>query len=188
MRIGRRGVGVVVGRALAGAVVLVLGGGGEAATADDDEQPPPSSEAAAVRDPMAVGDPHWGHEALVAGPTPPGKEPIIFNDGGVPGLAGYIDSEDPDDVDRPGHPLPIGSGRYEVWGQELTDADGVLLGYAVGTVGLVDLATARDVELMDALLAEGEARHRAVEERNAALAQDEEAMERLFGIEVDDGG
>ncbi|HMJ77592.1 MAG TPA: hypothetical protein VK507_16555 [Iamia sp.] len=175
----------VSNRAGEGAAAPVVGQqtAGEGAEVTEPAPMEPTEE-----NPMASGNPYWGHRGLPVGPTPPGKEPIAFNDGGVPGLAGYIDDEGPNGWDVPPPVLDVGSGRYEATGKELTDANGVLLGYAVSGVGLVDLATASDVETMDVLLAEGEAKREAADRRNAELAEDEEEMARLFGDGFTEGG
>lgn len=132
-------------------------------------------------DPMAAGDPYWGVEALPFAPAPEGKEIIAFNDGGMPGLAGYIDDQGPSGWDVPDPALDIGTGTYEATGKEITDADGVLLGYSVNGIGLVDLATARDDGVMDALLTEAAARRAAEPEMT------EEEVIETFG-DPGDGG
>jgi hypothetical protein len=83
--------------------------------------------------------------------VPEGKVPVAFDDGGRPGIAGFVD-EASQDMDVPAPVLDLGSGRIPVRGWEVTDADGVLVGYFVGS--FVDLATARNVEAMDAFLAD----------------------------------
>lgn len=179
-------VAVVAGAA--GLAVSSRSGDGEAAQAVGQGERAEVEGGATTTDPMVAGDPHWSHEALPPAPAPAGKEAIAFNDGGVPGLAGYIVDEGPNGWDQPDPVLPLGSGRSEARGHEITDLDGELLGYAVSGVGLVDLAIARDVGAMDLLLAEGEARRRAAEEDSAQMTEEE--MARLFGPEIvgeDDG-
>lgn len=104
-----------------------------------------------------------GYHGLPPAPAPPGKEPLAFNDDGLTALAGYVVVEGPNGWDDgvPPPVLDIGSGRHEVRGEEVTDFDGALVGYAVDHIGFVDLATARNPEMIDALLADAAAREEA---------------------------
>ncbi len=142
---------LVVGLALlaAGAGLAISRGGAPA-------EPPTRAEATAEPAPAEV-PPTTGTPSIS---VPEGKEPVAFDDGGVPGIAGFVDADALNGTD-PAPVLDIGTGRYEARGLEVTDGDGILVGYFVNRVGFIDLATARDPAAVDARFA-------AVEALNAA--------------------
>jgi hypothetical protein len=148
--------------ALVGLIAPLAAGAGLAVSRDQGSSVGPGPVAEVAATPPATSLP-----ALV---IPEGKVPVAFDDGGMPGIAGFID-EASENMDAPRPVLDLGSGRLPARGWEVTDVDGVLVGYFIG--GFVDLETARDVEAMDALLAERAA-------RAEAGRMTEEEMERIL--------
>ncbi len=156
VRVGIVGLVAVIAATLGLGLSRQAGDGSVTGAAASEPRPSTAVPPGLSQDGWLRDDPRTaGYEPLPAGPTPEGKVPVVFNDDGAPGLAGYIDQRS-DSIDVASPELDLGT-EQEVRGWDVTDARGRLVGYFVSGLGFIDLDTARQPALVDALLTESEA-------------------------------
>lgn len=166
-RYGRQHSRVGLAIAAACALVALAGFGGFAAYAASSD-PAPTTQAPSTTVPDVT-------EMEI----PEGKVPVASHEGGI---AGFVDAEAEASPD--GYPPLDLSTETPVNGLEVTDAEGVLVGYFIERLGFVDLATAETPGAVDALIADTHTVSPELQEQQEAF---EDRIEEETGIRPGEG-